>query len=261
MHRSTVQAVSRPLVGVGTLFAFALDTLRGMVRRPFQWYEFVDQAWFVARVSLVPACMITIPFGATLSLQLGGLLKQLGADSYMGAAAVLSNVQQASPVVTVLVIAGAGGTAVCADLGSRKIREELDAMAVLGISPIQRLVVPRVLAMVFVAVLLNLVGCTVGILGSYGYSVYLGGGTGGAFLQTATALTQLPDLYVGQIKAALFGLIAGIVACHQGVSAKGGPSGVGTAVNQSVIISFVLLFIMNTLLTGLHYQFVPPKGV
>lgn len=260
-RRGTGQLLSRPLVPAGALFAFAVDVLRAIFRRPFQAREFLDQAWFVVKVSIVPACFITIPFGATFTLQIGSLFKQLGGEAYIGAAAVLANVQQVAPVVTVSVVAGAGGTAVCADLGSRKIREELDAMRVLGISPIQRLVVPRVLAMVFVAVLLNVIVGLIGILGSYVYAVYVQGGSAGAFLQSATALAQLPDLYVGQVKAALFGLLAGIVACYRGVNAAGGPRGVGDSVNQSVIIAFVLLFIVNTVITGIYYQLVPPKGV
>lgn len=248
------------LVPAGNLVGFAMRTLRELFRRPFQWREAFDQAWFVTRVSLLPACAITIPFGATFSLQVGALLQQLGGQSNIGAAAVLANVQQVAPVATVLVVAGAGGSAVCADLGSRKIREELDAMRVMGISPIQRLVVPRVAAMTLVAVLLNVIVAAVGILGSYLYVVFAAGGSGGVFLRSATALTDLPDLYVGLVKAALFGLIAGIVAAFQGINAKGGPKGVGDAVNQSVIVSFVLLFIVNAVLTGLYYQLVPPKG-
>lgn len=134
-------------------------------------------------------------------------------------------------------------------------------MMVLGISPIQRLVVPRVLAMTVIAALLNVIVALAGVVGSFVYAVYLGEGSAGAFLQTATALAQLPDLYLGEVKAAVFGLIAGIVAAHQGVNAKGGPRGVGDAVNQSVIIAFVLLFIVNAIMTGIYYQLVPPKGV
>jgi phospholipid/cholesterol/gamma-HCH transport system permease protein len=90
-----------------------------------------------------------------IALQLGSLVRQLGAQSFTGAASVLAVVREAGPIVTALIIAGAGGAAICADLGARKIREELDAMRVLGIDPIQRLVVPRVIASMLVAVLLN----------------------------------------------------------------------------------------------------------
>ncbi|WP_199431186.1 MlaE family ABC transporter permease [Qaidamihabitans albus] len=258
--RSPRQA-ARLLRPLGNLLAFAAETFRQMFRRPFQWRELFDQAWFVTRVSILPACLITIPFGAVLSLQIGTLFQQLGAQSFTGAVAVLGIVQQAAPVATVTVIAGAAGTAVAADLGSRKIREELDAVAVLGISPIQRLVVPRVLAMAFVATLLNGVATAVGVLGGYIFNVLVQGGSPGAYVQSFTALAQLPDIYIGEIKAFLFGILAGIVAAYQGMNAKGGPQGVGDAVNQSVVISFVMLFIVNTIITGIYYEIVPPKGL
>lgn len=254
-------ALTRPLVPVGNLLTFALEVFAAMFRRPFQWRELSDQAWFVTRVSLLPACAITIPFGAVLALQIGSLFGQLGAGSFTGAVAVVGIVQQAAPIATVVIVAGAAGTAVAADLGSRKIRDELDALEVLGISVVQRLVVPRVIAMGVVACLLNAVTTAVGTIGGYAFNVGVQGGSPGAYVQSFTALAQLPDLYVGELKALVFGLLAGIVATYQGVNAKGGPQGVGNGVNQSVIISFVLLFLANAILTAVYYQLVPPKGL
>ena len=106
------------------------------------------------------------------------------------------------PIATALLIAGAGGSAIAADLGARKIREELDAMMVLGIDPIQRLVVPRVLACMMVAVFLNGLVTVVGVAGGYVFNVVLQDGTPGAYLASFTALAQLPDLWVGLLKAA-----------------------------------------------------------
>lgn len=261
MALSLPAPVRRPLEPVGRLFAFALEVLSALFRRPFQWRELSDQAWFVTRVSLLPTMAITVPFGAVLSLQIGSLFNQLGATSFTGAAAVTGIVQQAAPVATVVVVAGAAGTAVAADLGSRKIREELDALEVLGISPIQRLVVPRVLAMAIVAVLLNAVATAVGTGGAYAFNVLVQGGSPGAYVHAFTALAQLPDLWVGEIKAFVFGIVAGIVAAYQGLHAKGGPQGVGDGVNTSVVVSFVLLFIVNTVITAMYFQIVPPKGL
>lgn len=261
MGTAVLRTVSRPLLPIGDLFVFAADVARAAVTTPLQWREFLDQAWVAVRVSLLPIIAIAIPFGAVLSLQIGTLFGQLGARSFTGAVAVVAVVQQASPIATVTIVAGAAGTAMAADLGSRKIREELDALETLGISVIQRLVVPRVLAMSIVAVLLNAVAAAVGIAGGFAFNVFVLGGSPGAYLQAASTLAQLPDLYVGAVKALLFGLVAGIVSCHQGVSARGGPQGVGNGVNQAVVISFVLLFIVNAVLTLAYFQFVPPKGL
>jgi phospholipid/cholesterol/gamma-HCH transport system permease protein len=244
----------------GQFFAFCLDTLRSLGRRPVQVREFVQQAWFISSVSILPAALVSIPFGAVIALQLGSLVRQLGAQSFTGAASVLAVVREAGPIVTALIIAGAGGSAICADLGSRKIREELDAMQVLGIDPIQRLVVPRVLASMLVAVLLNGLVSVVGVTGGYLFNVVMQGGTPGAYLASFQALGQLPDLLVGEVKALLFGAAAGLVASYKGMTAKGGPKGVGDAVNQSVVITFMLLFALNFVVTAIYFQVVPQKG-
>jgi phospholipid/cholesterol/gamma-HCH transport system permease protein len=255
--------VSSPATGAlrqsGNLFALALDVLRALPRRPFQRAEFLQQSWFIASVTILPTALVSIPFGAVIALQLGTLTRQLGAQSYTGAASVLAVIREASPIVTALLIAGAGGSAICADLGARKIREEIDAMEVLGISPIHRLVVPRVLATMLVSVLLNGLVSVVGVIGGYVFNVVIQGGTPGAYLASFTALAQIPDLVVGEIKALLFGAIAAIVAAYKGLTAGGGPKGVGDAVNQSVVITFMLLFVVNFVLTAVYFQVIPQK--
>nr|WP_255601178.1 ABC transporter permease [Blastococcus sp. LR1] len=251
---------TRPLRASGNLFAFALDTLRSLPKRPFQLREFLQQAWFVASVTIIPTALVAIPFGAVIALQLGSLTRQLGAQSFSGSASVLAVVREASPIVTALLIAGAGGSAICADLGSRKIRDEIDAMEVLGISPIQRLVVPRVLASMLVGLLLNGLVSVVGVAGGYFFNVVLQGGTPGAYLASFSALAQVEDFWASEFKALVFGLIAGIVASYKGLNAGGGPKGVGDAVNQSVVITFLLLFAVNLVITAIYFQLVPPKG-
>ncbi|MFF8962535.1 MlaE family ABC transporter permease [Streptomyces globisporus] len=249
-----------PLRETGKLFALAVAVARAIFRRPFQVREFIEQFWFVASVTILPAALVSIPFGAVIALQVGSLTQQLGAQSFTGGASVLAVIQQASPLIVALLISGAAGSAICADLGSRKIREELDAMEVMGVSPIQRLVVPRVLATMLVAVLLNGLISVVGTLGGYFFNVIMQDGTPGAYLASFSALAQLPDLYISEFKALIFGFIAGIVAAYRGLNPRGGPKGVGDAVNQSVVITFMLLFFVNMVLTAIYLQIVPAKG-
>lgn len=255
-----MRPINGGLAQAGNIFELFVDVFRKLFVRPFQWREFIEQSWFIASVSILPTALVAIPFGAVVSLQTGSLIKQLGAESFTGAVSVLATVQQAAPVVTALLIAGAAGSAVAADLGSRTIREEIDAMQVLGIDPIQRLVVPRVLGMVLVAILLNGLVSVVGIAGGYFFNVFMQDGTPGAYLSSFSALAQLPDLYVGELKAAIFGLIAGVIACYKGLHPNPGPKGVGEAVNQSVVITFLVLFFANLILTLVYLQIVPPKG-
>src|SRR5687767_7564693 len=251
----------RPVGTAGKLFAFALDVGRSLFRRPFQTREFIQQAWFIASVTIVPTALVAIPFGGVIALQVGGLIKQFGAQSFTGSASVIAVVQQAGPIATALLIAGAGGSAIAADLGARKIREELDAMMVLGIDPIQRLVAPRVLACMLIAVFLNGMVTIVGVAGGYVFNVILQDGTPGAYLASFTALAQLPDMYQGLVKALVFGFLAAVVASYKGMNAKGGPKGVGDAVNESVVITFVMLFVVNFFISSLYIQLVPPKGM
>jgi phospholipid/cholesterol/gamma-HCH transport system permease protein len=260
MEAGVADPVSFTLRESGRFFAFSLDALRCVPRRPWQVREFIRQSWFISSVSILPAALVSIPFGAVIALQLGSLVQQLGAQSFTGAASVLAVVREAGPIVTALIVAGAGGSAVCADLGARRIREELDAMQVLGIDPIQRLVVPRVLASMLVAVLLNGLVSVVGVIGGYGFNVLLQHGTPGAYVASFQALGQLPDLLVGEFKALVFGAVAALVACYKGMTARGGPKGVGEAVNQSVVITFMLLFALNFVITAVYFQVVPQKG-
>jgi ABC transport permease subunit len=252
--------VARAAIQIGSAFALALDVLRLTFKRPFQARELLEQFWFVASVSILPAALVAVPFGAVIALQLGTLTVQIGAQSFTGSAAVLAVVQQASPIVTALMIAGAAGTAICADLGARTIREEIDAMAVLGVSPVHRLVVPRVWAAVLVAMLLNGMVSVVGICGGYVFNVLVQGGTPGGYLASFSALAQLSDLWVGEFKAVLFGFIAGVVACYRGLHPRPGPKGVGDAVNESVVITFILLFLVNLAVSTIYLQLVPAKG-
>src|ERR1700754_4226940 len=260
--RTMTGTSSRAFAPVGTagkLFAFGLDVGRNLFKRPFQTREFIQQAWFIASGTIVPTALIAIPFGAVIALQVGSLIKQFGAQSFTGSASVLAVVQQAGPIAPALLIAGAGGSAIAADLGARKIREELDAMMVLGIDPIQRLVVPRVLACMLVAVFLNGLVSVVGVMGGYVFNVILQDGTPGSYLASFTALAQLPDLWQVMAKALLLSLIDVILACYKGMNAAGEPQGVGDAYNESVVISIMLLFIVNFVMSALYFQRVPTK--
>ena len=245
------QKLAVPVRGVGGFFEMMGDTVRKSFVRPFQLREFLEQTWMIARVALVPTLLVAIPFTVLVAFTLNILLREIGAADLSGAATAFGTITQLGPIVTVLVVAGAGATAICADLGARTIREEIDAMRVLGIDPIQRLVVPRVLASTLVALLLNGLVCAIGLCGGYVFSVLLQGVNPGAFINGLTILTGLPELVLAQVKALLFGTCAGLVGCYKGLTTKGGPKGVGIAVNETVVYSFICLFVINTLMTAI----------
>ena len=242
--------LATPLREVGSFFAMSLDTAVQLMHPPFAWREFVQQCWFVARVSIVPGLLLTIPFSVIVTFILDILLGEIGAADLSGAGAALATVTQTGPITSVLVVGGAGATAMCADLGARTIREELDAMRVMGINPIQRLVVPRVLALTLNAFLLNSIVCIAGVIGSYFFAVDFQHVVPGAFADSLTTLMGLPEIVLCFLKAIMFGLAAGLIACYKGITVGGGPQGVGNAVNETVIYTFVALFVINVLVTG-----------
>ena len=220
---STLEAVSsskaaKPVRALGGFFAMALDTLVLDSAQAVRLAGVPHQSWFVARVSLLPTLMLAIPFTVLLVFTFNILLIEFGAADYSGTGAAYGTVTQIGPVVTVLVVAGAGATAMCADLGARTIREELDALRVMGINPIQALVVPRVLAATFVAMLLSSVVILVGLVGGFVFSVFVQHVTPGAFVGGLTVITGAADVVIALVKAALFGLAAGLIACYKGIS-------------------------------------------
>jgi phospholipid/cholesterol/gamma-HCH transport system permease protein len=246
--------------GPGEIAAMVVEVTKKIFTKPFQFREFVEQAWFITSVTLMPTILVSIPFGAVISLQVASLTGQLGAQSFAGATAVLAVVREAAPIAAALIIAGAAGSAICSDMGARKIREEIDAMEVLGVDPLERLVAPRVVATMFVSVMIIGIVIGAGIGGGYFFTVVVQGGSAGAFLANFTALASLQDLWIAMIKAVIFGWLAAIVGAYKGLTAGGGPSGVGRAVNESVIIAFMLLFFLNTIITAIYFQVVPPPG-
>jgi phospholipid/cholesterol/gamma-HCH transport system permease protein len=243
----------------GNLFAISLEGLRKTYDVRHWWKEYLRQCWFIAKVCTLPSILIAIPFGAVIALHVGTLNRQLGAESATGAAMVLAIVREASPVATALLIAGAGGSAMTADLGSRKIRDEIAAMEVMAVNPVHRLVTPRLFAASTVGLFLVSLVSVAGIAGGYVFNVLVQGVTPGAYFQGFSALAQLPDLYSSMAKAWVFGFIAAMVACYKGLYAKGGPKGVGDAVNQAVVITFILIFFANFVMTSLYFALVPQK--
>ncbi|HEX7322983.1 MAG TPA: ABC transporter permease [Mycobacterium sp.] len=240
---------------IGGFYQMCVLSVRALFRRPFQWRELILMCWFVMRVAIMPTIAVAIPLTVLLIFTLNTLLGAVGAADISGAGAALGAVTQLGPLTTVLVVAGAGSTAICADLGARSIREEIDAMEVLGIDPIHRLVVPRVLAAAVVATLLNALVITVGLVGGFFFGVYLQNVSGGAYLATLTLITGLPEVVIATVKATVFGLIAGLVGCYRGLTTHGGSKGLGTAVNETVVLCVLALFAVNVVLTAIGVQY------
>ncbi len=245
------------ILGMRALQYLVLD----IVRWRFSFPEFVHQAAFMASTAMLPTMCVAIPIGVTLQIQFALLAGQVGATSLAGAASGLAVIKQGAPLVAALLMASAVGSAICADLGSRTIREEVDALEVLGISAIRRLVVPRLAAAIVVSVALTGLVCFIGFLAGYLFNTFVQEGAPGSFVTTFASFATVGDLVLTLIKSVVFGAIVAIVACQKGLSTKGGPAGVANSVNATVVASILLLMITNVMFTQMYVLLFPKAAL
>jgi phospholipid/cholesterol/gamma-HCH transport system permease protein len=236
---------------VGEMMILTARTARASVAPPYPYgEELVGQFLFALRLCWFPLLVSTvaISFGAP-GLQAANFLTLIGSLDRLGGFFVLAAIRQIAPLVTAIVVAGVAGTAITADLGARKIREELDALQVLGVDPIKNLVVPRVLALMVVTALLDVFalgfGMTGGIITELLYNQPLGG-----FFATLFSNASITDLWGSVLMSSIFGAIIAVVCSYKGMSASGGAAGVGRAVNQAVVISFAAIGAFNYVFTA-----------
>lgn len=245
------------MLGVAALRYLAIDLVTGR----FPWTECIRQASFMAATAIMPTILVALPIGATLSIQFAMLAGQVGATSLAGAASGLTVVRQAASLVAAILLAAAVGSAITADLGVRTMREETDAMEVMGVSVVRNLVVPRLLAAMVIGVALCGVVCFVGFLASYLFNVYVQGGSAGSFLATFSAFATTGDMILALLKAAVYGFIVTVVACQKGLSTRGGPAGVANSVNAAVVEAVLLLMIVNVVVSELYTVLFPRTGL
>jgi phospholipid/cholesterol/gamma-HCH transport system permease protein len=248
---------NQAIMAIRTIQTLFIDLFTGK----FQWKEFIRQAAFMAGTSVAPTIMVALPIGVTLSVQFALLAGQVGATSMAGAASGLAVIRQAASLVAAIIMAAAVGSAITADLGSRKIRDEIDALEVLGISVIQRLVVPRFVAAILISLALTGLVCFTGFLASYLFNVYFQHGAPGSFVATFASFTTTSDMQLAMVKAVVYGAIVGVVACQKGLSTSGGSIGVANAVNSSVVESILLMMISNVAISQVDLILFPRTGL
>jgi phospholipid/cholesterol/gamma-HCH transport system permease protein len=237
-------------------------TLVATFTPPYAWTdEFIEQTWLLIKRCTIPMVISTVAFGfGAPGLQGGNITYIFGTVDRLGAFFVMASIREFAPWINGMVIAGVGGTAICADLGARKIRQELDALAVLGLDPVRSIVVPRFLALGLVTAFMNLLALVFGVVGGWLAAVVVFGESSAGFLGTFTSNFTLPDLLGSVIKTSMFGFIIGIVCCYKGLNVKGGAEGVGRAVNQAVVTAFVGIWAFNYVFTTTLLAAFPDTG-
>jgi phospholipid/cholesterol/gamma-HCH transport system permease protein len=220
----------------------ALLVIARGVRAPYSWLpEFVSQFSFAVKVCFFPLVLssFALSFGP-LGVQASGFFQLFGSFDRMGGLYELAVVREFAPLVVGIIVAGAAGTAICADLGARVVRDETEALTVMGIDPVTSLVVPRVLALISAAVLFNVFAIVSGLLGA-SLVLYQHHADLAPFFSVLLSNATPLELQAATLKAGIYGGVIAVVCCYKGMNVSGGPEGVGRAVNQSVVIAFLAI--------------------
>ncbi|MEA2436775.1 MAG: phospholipid/cholesterol/gamma-HCH transport system permease protein [Thermoleophilaceae bacterium] len=235
---------------VGDMMILTGKTVMSALRPPYPYGgEFVIQFLFALRLCWFPLLVSTVAFGfGAPGLQAGNFLVLFGSLDRLGGFFVRASVREFAPFVTAVILAGVAGTAITADLGARKIREELDALQVLGVDPVKNLVVPRFLALMIVTALFNIYALLFGIFGGVLATLTFGAPLG-PFFSTLLTNASTVDLWGSVVKTTIFGAIIAVVCSYKGMTASGGAEGVGRAVNQAVVVAFLGIFAFNYVFT------------
>jgi phospholipid/cholesterol/gamma-HCH transport system permease protein len=235
---------------LGAIGVLTRHTIASALRPPYNYGpELAEQFVIGLRMAWAPLIISSIAFTyGPAGIQAAGFLNLFGAIDRLGGIFALIVMREFAPLVCAIVMAGIVGTAICADLGARKIREELDALQVLGIDPVKNLVVPRFVALMGLTSLMNVFALLLGTFG--GVLVTLSNGAAvGPFFTTFFTNATVPEVAASLLKATLFGGVIAIVCCYKGMNAKGGPEGVGRAVNQAVVIAFMAIGVIDYVFT------------
>jgi phospholipid/cholesterol/gamma-HCH transport system permease protein len=260
MATKTVEVIERPFAEAGDMVRLLGQVVWSAIRHPVgYWGEVRDQMYSLLKLCWVPMAVSTVAFGlGAPGIQGGNIFHLFGVPERLGSFFIMASVREFAPWINAMVVAGVVGTAMTADLGARRIREEIDAMEVLGVDPIRDLILPRVIAVTIMTGLIDLVALVLGIVGGYIAGVWVLGANPDAFFASFYDNATTPDIWGSVVKTTIFGLIIGVVCCYKGLHARGGPSGVGRAVNQAVVTAFaaiwVIDYVFTTILLGLNPQ-------
>jgi len=243
----------------GGVAVLGLRVLAELASPGLSWRrELARQFIFALTVTLGPAAIVAFVIGfSSIGIQGGSLASAFGAIDRISSFAPVAFLRELGPVLTTAIVAGTLGATITAEIGARKIRQELDALEVLGVSPVRNLVLPRVVALGLMMPILNLLVFWAGVAGVFAAAVLLYGATPAAFWDNLLVLTNYVDLWSSVVKTAIFGVLIGLIASFKGLEVGGGAAGVGRAVNESVVACLVAVFMLTVVYTSLFLALYP----
>ncbi len=251
-----------PLVEAGGMMQMLGKVLWSAIRHPVgYWRATRDEIYDVLKLCWFPLLLSVFGFGLMTAIMALNFVGLFGGSNRYGQYFFVENLREYAPWINAMVVAGVVGAAMTADLGARKVREELDALQVLGVEPVRLLVLPRVVAATVITPLLLLVSIAIGIVTGMIGEMSFGHVPAADYFAILYSNVVPVELWTSLIKSALFGLATGVVCSYKGINSRGGAIGVGRAVNQAVVISFVVIFVIDFYFTTIELGLVPAEQV
>jgi len=226
--------------------------------RPFYRHDVVEQFDLIGFGSLTVVLLAGLFTGAALASQTGLTLDQFGARPVVGRLVSASMIKELGPVLTALMLTGRVGSGIAAEIGSMAVTDQINALRALGSDPVRKLVVPRVLAGIFMAPVLTVISDFIGILGGWAVARYQLQVSSSLYWASITKGLYMEDVWMGLTKPFVFGFLIATIACHVGLRTSGGTAGVGKATTLSVVAGSVAViaaeFCVTQLFVGLVYR-------
>jgi len=246
----------------GERFLRAMDHIGGMsvlIGQSFRVFfssklavgELIRQLTFVGNRSFSIVALIALFTGLVLALQLSVGLGRFGLKLYVGQVVGLAIFRELGPVLTALMIAARVGSGIAAELGSMVVTEQVLAIEAMGANPVQKLVVPRILATMIATPILTVMADAIGVLGGMIITVKEAGVTPRFYIDQVRNSLVMDDFTSGIAKAFFFGYFVAVISCYQGLKTEGGTEGVGVATTKAVVISAITIFVSDFFLTKL----------
>jgi phospholipid/cholesterol/gamma-HCH transport system permease protein len=238
--------------GLGRIAVFGLEVLIAALTPPQRFRVFLQELYKLGVLSLIIICVSGGAVGMVLGLQGYNTLVRFGAEQSLGAVVGLSLVRELGPVLSALLATGRAGSATTAEIGTMVATEQLDALRMMAVDPVDLVVTPRALAMVLVMPLLSALFIVCGLFGGYAVGVGLMGVDGGSYVSSLESAVDFRDDVVGSfLKAVVFGALIGLIATYRGFTAAPTSAGVGAATTSTVVVASVSILIFDYFITAL----------
>jgi phospholipid/cholesterol/gamma-HCH transport system permease protein len=242
------------LTYIGEIATLLGQAVRALIRQGVDLRDLLDQSAKIGVNSLPVAMLTSLASGAVIALYFTPFLMSYGVGGFVGGVIAIALARELVPTLTGVVVAARAGSQIAAELGTMKVTEQVDALRALAVSPIQYLVVPRILAAVIMVPMVCVLSDAIGVYGGYVVAVYQERLPAAIYIASIQQNSLPWDFIGGMIKTFVFGAIVALVACHQGLKTRGGATEVGKATTNAVVISIVLIYIFDYFLAYLMFQ-------